>query len=110
MNKDLLEMYASLVIATQEIQDEDIKKLAEGILVLVKNYDNQTKEIERLNNKVEELMTLYTTERNVKEDYKAIIKEVREHIENNKYWNGDNWNCLHCENILEILDKVGDEK
>ena len=35
----------------------------------------------------------------------SIIKEVREHIENNKYWNGDNWNCLHCENILEILDK-----
>ena len=35
----------------------------------------------------------------------SIIKEVREHIENNKYWNGDNWNCLHCEKILEILDK-----
>ena len=38
------------------------------------------KEIERLNNKVEELMTLYTTERNVKEDYKAIIKEAIKHL------------------------------
>ena len=34
------------------------------------------KEIERLNNKVEELMTLYTTEKNVKDDYKAIINEL----------------------------------
>lgn len=34
-----------------------------------------------------------------------IIKEVREYIESSKYWNGDNWNCLHCEKLLEILDK-----
>jgi len=39
------------------------------------------KEIERLNNKVEELMTLYTTERYVKEDYKNIIKEIKSQLD-----------------------------
>ena len=41
-------------------------------------------EIERLNSKAEELMTLYTTEREVKEDYKSIIKEVKEYIKENE--------------------------
>lgn len=47
---------------------------------LNKTIVKQMQEIERLNNKVEELMELYTTERHCKDDYKAIIKEVREYI------------------------------
>lgn len=48
-------------------------------------YDKETlrdmvlekqEEIEKLNNKVEELMTLYTTEREVKDYYKNIINEL----------------------------------
>lgn len=52
----------------------------EMILELQNEVHTKDKEIERLNNKNEELLTLYTTERNVKEDYKAIIKEVRERL------------------------------
>lgn len=57
-------------------------------------------EIEELNSKVENLMTLYTTEREVKEDYKAIIKEVRDYIENNNIYSNKK-----IDDILEILDK-----
>ena len=38
--------------------------------------DELIDEILKLEDKVEELMELYTTEREVKEDYKSIIKEV----------------------------------
>ena len=38
-------------------------------------------EIERLNNKVEELMELYTTERHCKDDYKYIINELEKWLE-----------------------------
>lgn len=41
----------------------------------------QEEEIRKLQNKVEELMTLYTTEREVKDDYKAIINKVISHID-----------------------------
>lgn len=65
---------------------------------------NLQQEIERLNNKVEELMTLYTTERNVKKDYKSIIKEVREFIYKcNDGKQGINYSG--CSKLLEILDK-----
>lgn len=65
-------------------------------------------EIERLNNKVDELMTLYTTERNVKEDYKSIIKEIRANIEDitsNHFKRYDDEIYKLCDDILEIIDK-----
>ena len=31
------------------------------------------------------------------------IDEAIEHIEKYKYYNGDNYNCLHCEKLLDIL-------
>lgn len=65
-------------------------------------------EIERLNNKVEELMTLYTTERYVKEDYKAIIKEVREYITTqklHKFQDTTGGLTYQERKLLEILDK-----
>ncbi len=40
----------------------------------------QDEKIQKLQGKNEELMTLYTTEREVKEDYKSIIKEVKNYI------------------------------
>jgi hypothetical protein len=43
---------------------------------LITIYDEKDKEIERLNNKNEELLSLYTTEREVKDDYKTIINEL----------------------------------
>lgn len=61
---------------SQEFVDDRISELNE-----------KDKEIERLNNKVEELMTLYTTEREVKEDYKVIIKEALEYLENETWFN-----------------------
>lgn len=60
-------------------------------------------EIERLNNKVEELMTLYTTEREVKEDYKSIIKEVREYIGSKEHYEDDF--DTEIEKVYKILDK-----
>lgn len=100
---------------------EEIDKQAKVIQWYEKeNRHNQeiiikdTKEIERLNNKVEELTTLYTTEINVKEDYKTIIKEVREYIAHyvdNEYRNGRDdelyleLNEKELKELLEILDK-----
>ena len=49
-----------------------------------KNISLIEEEIERLCNKVDELMTLYTTERYVKEDYKAIIDKAKEFLDMNK--------------------------
>ena len=75
-------------------------------------------EIKRLQNKNEELLTLYTTEREVKEDYKSIIKEVRERIEI-EFDLSKGIKEITCDTdiyletfreILEILDKVGDIK
>lgn len=48
---------------------------------LVDDNNCLCEEIERLNNKVEELMTLYTTEREVKEEYKRVINEFEEDFE-----------------------------
>lgn len=31
------------------------------------------------------------------------INKAIEHIKKYQYWNGDNYNCLHCEELLEIL-------
>lgn len=61
--------------------------------------EKKDKEIERLKNKNEELLTLYTTEREVKEDYKSIIKEVRERMLN------ENKPLPSAREVLEILDK-----
>lgn len=75
----------------------------ENFEILVNERKEQLKEIERLQNKNEELLTLYTTEREVKEDYKSIIKEVREYCENNKEF------TQRLEDVLEILDKLNKE-
>lgn len=56
------------------------------ILHLINFIKVQDKEIERLNNKVEELMTLYTTERHVKEDYRHKIDMVIKEIEKYAYY------------------------
>lgn len=64
-------------------------------------------ENERLNNKVEELMTLYTTERNVKEDYKAIIKEAIEYIES--YMPNYDFDKTNLIKLLEILKGENNE-
>lgn len=100
---------------------EEIERLKEEYVILQNASDEveeeKDKEIERLNNKNEELLTLYTTEREVKEDYKSIIKEVREYIEENKVdlsWFMTTDKDLKLEGIsnvvstfrlLEILDK-----
>lgn len=34
--------------------------------------------------------------------YDKIDKAI-EHIKKYQYWNGNNYNCLHCEKLLEIL-------
>ena len=38
------------------------------------------------------------------------INKAIEHIKGNQYWNGDNYNCLHCEKLLEILGDKENEK
>ena len=78
-----------------------------------KNVKTIEEHITKLQNKVEELMTLYTTERNVKEDYKNIIKEVREQIHKDREKNdyekdGLMKQAFYCNKtniLLEILDK-----
>ena len=100
--------------------DDDIKENIDHSAICVKfammskQIENKDKEINRLNNKVEELMELYTTERHCKDDYKSIIKEVREkiekHIEDKKYLNNIYSDKTMLEIILETLDKVGSDK
>ena len=72
--------------------------------------DELIDEILKLEDKVEELMELYTTERHCKDDYKNIIKEVREYIEENtkegtikdkRYF----YSPEQANDILEILNK-----
>ena len=46
-----------------------------------KEIENLKQENERLNNKNEELLTLYTTEREVKDYYKNIINELEKWLE-----------------------------
>ena len=59
----------------EEMTKEQVIGILKDTLEYAKEKD---KENERLQNKNEELMTLYTTEREVKDEYKSIIKEVRE--------------------------------
>lgn len=55
MSEETLRLYAELTQQISLCQDEDIKKLGKGILILVDNYDKSRKEIERLNNIINEL-------------------------------------------------------
>lgn len=104
--------YEELVKSRKNIGDmtkEELFTYCGGLLSEVWDYE---KENEQLHNKVEELMKLYTTERHCKDDYKAIIKEVREYINNHQlvfemsskkqiaYW----FDMFYKE-LLEILDK-----
>ena len=88
----------------EEMTKEQVIGILKDTLEYAKEKD---KEIERLQNKNEELMTLYTTEREVKEDYKSIIKEVREYIEEQKYPFCDGYDFREEDaiKILSILDK-----
>ena len=73
-------------------------------------YGDYKKEIERLKEKVKEWQDIATriNEDNNKLNY--IIKDAREYIEKRKE---DNKSCSVCsvitDDILEILDKVGEE-
>ena len=49
--------------------------------------------IKKLQEKNNELLTLYTTERNVKEDYKAIINKAIEYIENTDEFDIEIFDC-----------------
>jgi hypothetical protein len=49
---------------------------------LVMNNFGNIKEIARLKTKNDELLTLYTTEREVKDEYKERIKKAIEYLEN----------------------------
>ena len=69
-------------------------------------YEECLKEIKRLQNKVEELMTLYTTERNVKEDYKSIIREAIDYVEHISNVDID-WH--EQDRIVNILRRVDNE-
>lgn len=85
-----------------------------------KRLDEREQEIERLNKEKDSWKRVATKNFNEAEDYKAIIKEVRELIKNkwkkDSYWE-DVDNCLkYCifsefekEDILEILDKENKE-
>ena len=82
---------------------EELEQLNEE---LEKTNEKLNQEIERLNDKVEELMELYTTERHCKDDYKAIVKEVKEYIEEMQIWLVDFEDFgITTKGLLEILDK-----
>ena len=106
--------YEELVESRKNIGDmtkEELFTYCGGLLSEVWDYE---KENEQLNDKVEELMELYTTERHCKDDYKSIIKEVREYITYARtprtiYESGyGKGTCVEIcmEHLLEILDKV----
>ena len=102
--------YEELVESRKNIGDmtkEELFTYCGGLLSEVWDYE---KENEQLHNKVDELMELYTTERHCKDDYKSIIKEVREYIEkeDNQTKRGiypNYWYEVKVKDILEILDK-----
>lgn len=87
---------------------EELKAKDDEILELFKMCNEKDKEIERLNNKVEEERTLYTTEREVKEEYKDKINKAIEELEQ-AYTNIDNnknVNYIHIalkQDLLKIL-------
>ena len=64
-------------------------------------------ELRKKENKIEELMELYTTERHCKDDYKNIIKEVREKL----LCYGETFDLkLHQQMQKELLEILDDEK
>lgn len=108
--------YEELVESRKNIGDmtkEELFTYCDGLLSEVWDYE---KENEQLNNKVEELMDLYTTERHCKDDYKSILNEVREKLEyllthdkveiNGSIYLKQEADDYITNYILEILDKV----
>ena len=85
--------------------DLKVSKEALEDFSIEEEYEECLKEIERLQNKVEELMTLYTTERNVKEDYRAIINKAKQYVKTCK----DNDMGIRYQRIEEILQGSGKE-
>ena len=67
----------------------------------LKYYEYATKEhvIEDSMHDIEEITKLQQENKELKEK----IDKAIEHIKKYQYWNGDNYNCLHCEELLEIL-------
>lgn len=70
--------------------DENIRKEFSDVIyptmvirTQAETIELQEKEIKRLNNKNEELLSLYTTEREVKDYYKNIINELEKWLEDN---------------------------
>ena len=61
--------------------------------------------IKKLQEKNNELLTLYTTERNVKEDYRARIDKALEYINTLDYENEETYDIAECvrNELLEIL-------
>ena len=76
----------------------------------IPNNDDLQKMIAQLvveNARLKELCDKYEEEHRTtfeiwKNDIQKIDKAI-EHIKKYQYWNGDNYNCLHCEELLEIL-------
>lgn len=62
-----------------------ILKNKQKLRILINKINEYKQEIERLKEKNDELLTLYTTERNVKEDYKAEINKAIEYIKTHTY-------------------------
>lgn len=63
---------------------DNYERPADNYVDLEIEYSNEKekdKVIERLNNKNEELLTLYTTEREVKDYYKDIVNELEKYLE-----------------------------
>lgn len=80
---------------------------------LITAYDEKDKEIERLNKRIEDLNIINEEHRILNgmirkelQQKENIIKEVREYIANS-FITGDE---IFRTEILEILDKVGEEK
>ena len=120
LNEKLEEVFnekdvVQVLITPEDFNDwkKEIEKLVDELEEQERHIKEANAEIERLNNKVEELMTLYTTERNVKEDYKSIIKEVREYIDKeHKLKDLTTFKTTYTKfgkDILEILDKENKE-
>ena len=70
---------------SEEEECPDINQANITINILLGRIATLEYEVERLNNKVEELMSLYTTEREVKEDYKSIIKKLEKYVDKMSY-------------------------
>ena len=99
---DYLTIYLKGCEDGKDKMKQEIEKLQQAKDKLQKDYQEARDRIDEFK------FTIKTQQQMIDELINKIDKAI-EHIKKYQYWNGNNYNCLHCEELLELLGDGNNE-